>query len=596
MKKIFICMTAMMLMLTGCMKNEMPDYSEYQKQQINENVQKVFGTTFDPNHTWCTTTAGQITISDIPAGTECVSLLVYVKEDDGETSMLSLNQADVNGRQSVTLNYDAPTDNLGLFVAFLSKTNIELRAISQTASTRAAMTRGADTEEPAYTLPTGELRISIIEDSYASKRGWIPGEKLYQMADYTSQKMSVADYSDEYKAVFRAMIFSYFKNGRKYNNLPLVQRSACYNADSYPFTTGKEPIVVSPVYKNDGGYQEVVNSDLYYYYYKDADIAGKDAVKFIEQLPKYKAIQFDQCIAADDEIKKHASYALVYWGDRIPDENTVGSYQFPEGYRIGFMVRAKTTAEGGKKQGELYGDGRLNNYINNYGNFKSSKLGTDGPRSCWMTVNGKMLLCFESGTDADMNDIVMQIEGGVEPIIYIPELEETTYTFCFEDTELGDYDMNDVVIKAKRLNETTVQWSIVACGAYDQLQVKNINGTVINDNAEVHSLFGVDNSRTYINTVSGMVYTPVSDQVRVDKNFSFLDESSQPYIYDMTTSKTVKLSKRGEDPHGIMIPKDFRWPIERVCIKNAYLQFNSWGENQVTSTDWYLHPEEDKVI
>jgi hypothetical protein len=61
------------------------------------------------------------------------------------------------------------------------------------------MTRGADTEEAAYTLPTGELRISIIEDSYASKRGWIPGEKLYQMADYTSQKMSVADYSDEYK-------------------------------------------------------------------------------------------------------------------------------------------------------------------------------------------------------------------------------------------------------------------------------------------------------------------------------------------------------------------------------------------------------------
>ena len=90
---------------------------------------------------------------------------------------------------------------------------------------------------------------------------------------------------------------------------------------------------------------------------------------------------------------------FVYWGDGIPDENTVGSYQFPEGYRIGFMVRAKTTAEGGKKQGELYGDGRLNNYINNYGNFKSSKLGTDGPRSCWMTVNGKMLLCFESGTD-----------------------------------------------------------------------------------------------------------------------------------------------------------------------------------------------------
>ena len=584
MKKKFVYTAALALMLTGCIKNEMPDYSEIQKQQIKENVQKVFGTTFDPNHTWCTTTAGQITVSDIPAGTESVALLVYVKEDDGETSMLTLNQADVKGRQAVTLNYDAPTDNLGLFVAFLSKTNIELRAVSPQATTRAAMTRS--TTEPAYTLPTGELRIATVEDSYASQRNWISGEKLYQMADYNAQKMSVADYTDEYKAVFRAMIFSY---------LPLVQRSACYNENSYPFTTGKDPIIISPVYKNDGGYQEVVNSDLYYYYYKDADIAGKDAVQYIERLPKYKAIQFDQCIAADDEIKKHASYALVYWGDGVPDENTVGNYQFPEGYRIGFMVRAKTTAEGRKKQGELYGDGRLNNYINNYGNFKSSKLGTDGPRSCWMTVNGRMLLCFESGTDTDFNDIILEVEGGVDPIIYIPELEETTYTFCFEDTELGDYDMNDVVIKAKRINETTVEWTVVACGAYDKLQVKNINGAVINDDVEVHSLFGVDNL-TYVNTVSGVIYEPVSDQVTVSKTFSFLDEDSQPYIFDVTTGKTVKLSKRGEDPHGIMIPKDFRWPREKVCIKNAYLQFNSWGENQVTSTDWYVHPEEDKVI
>ena len=259
------------------------------------------------------------------------------------------------------------------------------------------------------------------------------------------------------------------------------------------------------------------------------------------------------------------------------------------------MVRAKTTAEGRKKQGELYGDGRLNNYINNYGNFKSSKLGTDGPRSCWMTVNGRMLLCFESGTDTDFNDIILEVEGGVDQIIYIPELEETTYTFCFEDTELGDYDMNDVVIKAKRINETTVEWTVVACGAYDKLQVKNINGAVINDDVEVHSLFGVDNF-TYVNTVSGVIYEPVSDQVTVSKTFSFLDEDSQPYIFDVTTGKTVKLSKRGEDPHGIMIPKDFRWPREKVCIKNAYLQFNSWGENQVTSTDWYVHPEEDKVI
>ena len=56
------------------------------------------------------------------------------------------------------------------------------------------------------------------------------------------------------QSYFRQIIFSYFKNGRKYNNLPLVKSSSYYNETVYPITTGDEPIIVSPVYKNDGGY------------------------------------------------------------------------------------------------------------------------------------------------------------------------------------------------------------------------------------------------------------------------------------------------------------------------------------------------------
>ena len=41
MKKKFVYTAALAMMLTGCIKNEMPDYSEIQKQQIKENVQKV---------------------------------------------------------------------------------------------------------------------------------------------------------------------------------------------------------------------------------------------------------------------------------------------------------------------------------------------------------------------------------------------------------------------------------------------------------------------------------------------------------------------------------------------------------------------------
>ena len=51
----------------------------------------------------------------------------------------------------------------------------------------------------------------------------------------------------------------------------------------------------------------------------------------------------------------------------------------------------------------------------------------------------------------------------------------------------------------------------------------------------------------------------------------------------------------GEDPHGIMVPNDFHYPLEKVCIKDAYSEFNNWGQNPINSTDWYLTPNEGKV-
>ena len=56
------------------------------------------------------------------------------------------------------------------------------------------------------------------------------------------------------------------------------------------------------------------------------------------------------------------------------------------------------------------------------------------------------------------------------------------------------------------------------------------------------------------------------------------------------------MSQRGEDPHGIMIPCDFAYHKEQICIKDAYTRFNSWGDNPVSSTDWYLEPVDGNVI
>ena len=216
-------------------------------------------------------------------------------------------------------------------------------------------------------------------------------------------------------------------------------------------------------------------------------------------------------------------------------------------------------------------------------------MAVDGPRAGWINVEDRLFVSFESGTDADFNDIILEVEGGIEPIMNIPEFENDSYTFCFEDRDLGDYDMNDVVIKATRIDKTTVEYSIVACGAWDKLQVKNIKGTTITEDKEVHEMFGVG-ANTFINTENGdKHYDPITEQVKVDANFSFLNEATQPYIFNMTTNKTITLSKKGEDPHGIMIPYDFKYPLEKKCIKDAYGRFNEWGQSRVTSTDWYKY-------
>lgn len=610
MKSKLLAITFICLFLFSCIDREKDLYigppptaddteTGITQEDIDANVKNVFGVEFAADHDWRTAEAGVATLYVDPAQTQKVQVLVYTEgvneENETVTSLQVLNETDVQGQSEIRLHYDAPKENLGLFAAFISDKSYELKRIFNgvASNTAKARTRAITT---LYTLPSEEPRINVIEESYASQRGWNPGELLYGMSDYSKQKMTVDDYDDEYKTVFNAMVFSYFKNGRQYNNLPLVKSSGLYNDKIYPITTGDEPIIVSPVFKWDSGARygdEVLNSDWYYYYFKEEDL-GDDPVAYLESLPKYKAFPFRDCMKEDNLLKKQAAYALIYWGDGVPTEETVGSYFFPRGYKVGFMVRAKTTSEAPKKQGELYGDGRLNSHVNAWPNFSSSKLGDDGPRMAWLTVNNRLMLCCESGTDTDFNDIILEVEGGVEGFTVLPETERANYTYCFEDRELGDYDLNDLVIKAYRTGNQ-VTWSIVACGAYDELCVRNINAGNIRDDAEVHALFN-RSVTSFINTDPGQAkLEPITATKNVAASFSFLDEANQPYIYNKTSGKIVRLAKAGEDPHAIMMAGEFLYPIERVCIKDAYPRFNIWGQNPVNSTNWYSFPETAKV-
>jgi hypothetical protein len=242
--------------------------------------------------------------------------------------------------------------------------------------------------------------------------------------------------------------------------------------------------------------------------------------------------------------------------------------------------------------GCLYSDGRLNTQINQYGDFLKANLEVDDPRVAIFGANGMAYLCFEDGTDQDFNDLIIEVDGGIKQVGQRFKLDNNVYTFCFEDRDLGDYDMNDVVIKAQRLDLTHVRYSLEATGANDELYLRNLNGTLLNETTEIHEMFALTHNN-FINVSSTAArVAPVQETIVVEPNFSFTDPSTQPYIYNKTRDTIIKIAQKGQDPHAIMVPCDFKYPLERVCIKDAYLKFNNWGKNAITDTDWYLYPED----
>ena len=586
-------------------------------EEIIENAENMLGVTINPNHDWCTTVSGEVSIT-VDASVSNVQLLAKVPElDDDCPSYVSrngmhiLNETEVDGPGTIQLHYDAPKENLGFYVSFTTDKGTMVSAVHDNTASIADVSK-AKTRALEYTLPTGEFKIANAKESYASDRNWNPGELLYELSDedYKKMKMSSTEWDDDFKDLFEGLVDECFPNGRGEDNLPLVKASGFYNEFSYITSNGKEPIIVTPVYKCDHPQEygnEVYYSEIYYYYFKkDATIgeSQSDTINFIKALPKYKLMPLSMCFQKDgddDIVKRFGSFALLWYGDGTPSAeditngNVKGSFKFPKDYKIGFMVRTNTTWDDYRKQGEVYCDGRMNGNINidkSY-NFSSSNMDPTDPRAAWLTINDKSMLCWESGTDSDFNDIIMEIEGGYDGPKPGPRFKYGSYTFCFEDTFNGDYDMNDVVIKARRININTVEYQILACGAYDDLYIKNINEEV--SNTEVHALLGAE-PRTFVNTVKGGQVRDIRKfKVKVEKGFSILNKATQPYIYDATKNHEIRLAETGQAPFAIVVPMDFKYPQEKVRISDAYSKFNTWVKDPVKGRKWYNTKDKNKV-
>jgi len=277
------------------------------------------------------------------------------------------------------------------------------------------------------------------------------------------------------------------------------------------------------------------------------------------------------------------------------------------------MIRKDGGAEAGNnngkgnssQQGCLYGYGELNTEINTHGHFKSAVkseannytgMDLNSPRMATFTANNKMYLCFEEGSDTQYSDVIVEIGSAGEPGVLmfddVPEVGNQSYTMCFEDRpNIADYDMNDVVLRCVRTPANTLQLTIVATGAQDEVYLNGIEGTCKSqtdfNGKEVHSLLGVP-AGTFVNTEpSAEVKTCVSAEYEVGEDVTIPQFLSKIYIVNYSRGgDEIHVPKKGEPPYALIVPGDFDYPAERVSINNAYSAFRTWANNAYDYGRW----------
>ena len=288
----------------------------------------------------------------------------------------------------------------------------------------------------------------------------------------------------------------------------------------------------------------------------------------------------------------------------------------PAGYRIGFISRKNksgsddTTKDGslGKTDcGCVYGYGELNTIINNFpGHFGTAKttyhMLDNDPRVAMFSANGKSYLTFEDGSDCNFSDLIVEINNGIDKNkIYedLTELSNATYTMCFEDRPMNaDYDMNDVVLRARRINGSSkeIQIELVACGAEDEVVLHGITNSKLLENREIHDILKLTGDKPFANTQSNDNHPTVSEKINIgDKTIKAFLRGI--YIENRTTGQIIQMPiKNGEPPYAIIVPYDFKYPMEGKSIKAAYPGFLEWVQDMNAKKDWYIASDDNNLI
>lgn len=214
--------------------------------------------------------------------------------------------------------------------------------------------------------------------------------------------------------------------------------------------------------------------------------------------------------------------------------------------------------------------------------------------------------------------------GEEEINIIPPVITPAIYSYAFEDTRNGDYDMNDVVLKVQRNSDdaTKIDVWLVAAGAtldlkinlyqYDETKAdKNYYGAFVKTltykgKEEIHEMWSID-AGTMVNTGAGANTAPI----RIDQlSIADYDPAKLRFSIISDSQGEIFLAGSGQAPFGVIIPMDWQWPKERVRVTTAYNQENASDQDEANKDQsfkkfaaeagkaelWYKYPTGSVMI
>ena len=624
MQKLLFSLTMVALAFASCSK--MDGIQESRQQAEQEQAEKTLGFAIHPEQTWNMETKVNLTVTDYPADFTATTLAVYdanplagdatiLAETDALNSPLSFECP--NHLRSIYVGVTDAEGNMRVVPVKTTDAYVDFTAPYYQLGTAKAMKRAGENLPLQSELDWEDT----FNKTHFADKGWDDQIAIISGASETRvfSTPSRADLLQEYNDLYPT------NDVDRFLHFDQSVRSFYYATVG----AGGSEITVTPIGSNGTN-----NSNLYFgYYYFDKGQA--------HEVKKVKKYLFNECYnGATKWTNECQSYKLVYY-----DADGNPSYTFPEGTEISFFCRGENV---NKCPYDLqwYAEGENNIDLSQYmvENGYTEKSGA--AHDWWMEANhvifyernGRNYVGFEDWiSNFNLKDIVMLFEGNVKafPAMSKPNKQPNhhIYTFAFEDTKNGDFDLNDVVIQVYRgkgnwgNTKLGLHFRLVALGASDPIYAffkdkktgevhelfqgmelheafkaqgfKETDGEFVNTEDINFNFSKVNKSDWNINPLHSFVWRE-SDDLLIHETLTTQDV----YIVNDRTKQDIHtpraIDQKGGAPYGVCIPHTWAWPKERVSVTKAYPNFSRFASSieggTIDVTDWYVNMADGQTI